>query len=174
MNPIRLRLGSLAWLLLLALPAGAFQQGLSVQYRQYAAHPEFAERPFDDGNFGYGVAYELRDEMGFWQIGARYTPDAGADEQYDYVVTPFLNIFFRDRLALAGIGILKDYLAETDTTDADWTDLYYNLILGIAVPVGNRLEVQAMAVYDFDDWGRLFKDFAWDEVEFAFSLALLF
>ncbi len=160
--------------LVLASPAWAIQQALSLQARQYTAHAKFEDRPFDDGDFGYGLAYELRDTMGFWQLGARYIPDAGEDQLYDYVVTPFLNVVFRDRLFLAGFGIQKDYLAETDTTDDDWTDLYYSFIMGLGIPLGSRMELQALAFYDFDQWGKLVNDFELDEVEFGLSLAFSF
>jgi len=167
---------ALAMLITLAFaaPARAIQQGLSLQGRQYSEHRKFQRRPFDDGDFAYGAAYELRDAMGFWQLGARYTPNAGPDNRYDYIVTPFLNLVFRDQIFLGGIGIQKDYLPKTDTTDDEWTDLYYNVILGLGIPLGRRLELQALAFYDFNHVGKMIGDFDFDDVEFGVSLSVLF
>lgn len=169
-----LRLAALLLLgLVLASPALAIQQGLSVQFRQYDIHKEFEDRPFVDGDFGYGLAYEIRDVYGFWQLGTLYVSDAGEDDTYDYVVTPFLNLAVKDRYFLAGLGIAKDYLPETDTNSDDWTSLYWNAMLGLEIPLGQNLAVTGKAVYDFEHWGDLGK-FGFDDVEFAAALTFLF
>ncbi len=157
----------------LVSPALALQQGLSFQFRQYDTHKEFEDRPFVDGDLGYGLAYEIRDVYGSWQLGALYTPDAGEDNTYDYAVTPFLNLIIKDRIFLAGLGIQKDYLPKTDTTSDDWTPLYWDLMLGLEIPIGRSLALTGMAVYDFERWGDIGK-FGFDDVEFAAALTLLF
>ncbi len=158
--------------LVLASPALAVQQGLSAQFRQFDTHQKFDSRPFVDGDFGYGLAYEIRDEYGFWQVGSLYTPDAG-DRTYDYAVTPFLNLFLKDRIFLAGVGIAKNYLPKTDTNSDDWTPLYWNARLGLELPIGPNLALTGMAVYDFERWGDINK-FKFDDAEFAAAVSLLF
>lgn len=157
----------------LASPALAIQQGLSAQFRQYDIHEKFTDRPFADGDFGYGVAYELRDVYGYWQLGALYTANVGKSNTYDYAVTPFLNLVVKDRIFIAGLGIAKDYLPETDTTDDDWTDLYWNVMLGLEVPLGKSLAVTGKAVYDFENLDDI-AQFRFDDVEFAAALTLIF
>lgn len=151
----------------------SLQQAVSLQARQYSHLSAFPDRPFADGDIGYGVAYELHDEMGFWQLGARYTPNCGVSNAYDYAITPFLNIFFKDRIFLAGFGIEKTYTPKNDTQNSDWSKLYYNFILGLDIPIGTHLDLQGLAFYDFDRFDKL-KDFKFSDVEFAVALILLF
>lgn len=160
--------------LALVLPADAkIEQGISAQVRKYGTHREFEERPFAGDDFGYGAAYELRDEKGSWQLGALVAPDAGRDDEIDYVITPFLSMILRDRLLMAGLGVDQGYIAEHGDRDAEWTDLYWHLLMGIEYPLGKRYAVSGMAIYDFEDWGALDR-FDFDDVEFAVALTMLF
>jgi hypothetical protein len=157
--------------LLAASPAFAIQQGVSGQVRQYGTHRYFEDRPFVGGDIGYGAAYEIRDEMGFWQLGALYIPDAGTDSTYDYAATPFLNLIIKERSFLLGVGILQTYTS--GSADDEWSDLYWNLLTGLEFPVGDRLSVTGLAIYDFEGWNTL-NDFRFEDVEFAASLNFLF
>ncbi|MFO7535168.1 MAG: hypothetical protein R6X19_05720 [Kiritimatiellia bacterium] len=156
-----------------AAPAFALQSGVSTQVRQFDNHKEFADRPFAHGDYGYGLAYEIRDVKGSWQLGALYTPDAGEDDAYDYAVTPFINMFFRDRIFIGGMGANITYLPKTDTEDEEWGDVYWNFLMGLEFPLGKHLALSGLALYDFENWDDLNK-FDFDDVEFAVALTLLF
>lgn len=159
-----------------ATPVFAIQSGLSTQVRQFDNHTNFEDRPFAKDDYGYGLAYEIRDVKGGWQLGALYTPDAGGKngkEEYDYAITPFLNMFFKDRIFIGGLGMDKTYLPDTDTAGDEWTDLYWNFLLGLEFPLGKKLSVSALAIYDFEGWHQL-GDFEFDDIEFAAALTLLF
>ncbi len=158
--------------LALASPAMALQQAVSGQVRQFGTHKNFEDRPFANGDFGYGAAYEIRDTMGYWQIGALYTPDAGSDSDIDYAVTPFLNLMIKDKIFLAGLGIDKTYMSRSSGDD-DWTDVYWTILTGLEFPISQHLSLTGLAVYDLNRLGKL-GDFRFDDVEFAAALNLLF
>jgi hypothetical protein len=159
--------------IVLAMPAFAIQQGVSTQVRKYGTHREFEDRLFTGDDYGYGAAYELRDDKGAWQLGAFYAPDVGRDDEIDYVITPYLSVILKDRLFMAGLGVDQGYVAEYGDQDAEWTDLYWHALMGLEFPLGKRLAVSGMAIYDYEHWDEL-DGFDFDDVEFAAALTLLF
>ena len=152
------------------------QSGISVGARQHVMHSEFEELPFEDGDLTYTIGYEIHDKHGYWQILIGYTPEVGNEEleigapEVDYVITPQINLILQDGIFIAGTGILGSYI-ETEE-DSDWTDVYWQLMLGIEIPLG-AIRLELFASYVYESWGDI-GDFDSDDIEFCGSLKYLF
>ncbi len=152
------------------------QSGVSAGVRQHVLHSVFEELPFEDGDLTYTLGYEYHDKNGYWQLLVGYTPDLSNEElgiddiAVDYVITPQLNLIFQDGVFLAGTGILGSYI-ETEE-EGDWTDIYWQLMLGLEIPLG-ALSLEAMAYYPFESWGDI-DDFDFDDVEYGGSIKYRF
>ncbi|MBN1556984.1 MAG: hypothetical protein JW951_02420, partial [Lentisphaerae bacterium] len=140
-------------MLILASSARAGNHAIAVGGRYYNEHSEFEELPYGDGDIGYGLAYAYHDAAAFWQVAAVYTPDVTGAEGVDYTLTPQINLVLKDRLWRAGVGALCTYLS-FDSGEDDWTDVYWQLMLGIGLPVfGMQLETQAF--YLMESWSDI-------------------
>ena len=132
--------------------------------RRHSEHSEFEELPFERRDMSYGIAWEVHDANGYWQLGVNYTPDVGhATNDVKYVATPFINLMLKDKGWLAGVGVLSSYIVTEE--DKDWTSLYWQMMLGFSVPVGN-FEIDVMGYYPFKSWSKL-RDFSTRDLEFG-------
>ncbi len=136
--------------------------------RVHAEHSEFEELPFEDEDLSYGAVYEYHAEDAYWQIACMYAPDPGGRAGIvDYVITPQLNLILKDKIWRGGLGILGSYIEfEDDAGDSDWTDVYWQFILGINVPFFFGMNVEAAAYYPFEDWNEL-SDMDTDDIEYG-------
>jgi hypothetical protein len=153
--------------------AGSHHWGLGGRY--HVEHSEFEELPFGDGDTAYGLVYEFHDGPAYWQLGATYAFDVtGADtasNTVDSVITPSINLVLQDGFWRAGAGLLSSYV-QRDGGGSDWTDLYWQVLLGVGVPVfGLDLEVQAL--YSFEGWSDI-DAFDFDDVEYGAWLTFAF
>ena len=157
--------------LIVTVPASfaADTQAIALGARQHAAHSIFTDLPFDD-DIGYTLAYEYHSTDAYWQFGVGYTPDPGGSNAVDYVITPQINLMAKDNFWRGGAGLAASYI-ETDT-DSDWTDLYFQLLLGVAIPFG-AMEIDIQAIYVFEDWGEL-GDFDFDDLDYGAWLKYTF
>ncbi len=152
------------------------QSGISIGVREHVTHTIFEELPFEDGDLTYTLGYEIHDSHGYWQLMVGYTPEVGNEElgidefAVDYVLTPQLNLIIQDGIFIAGTGILGSYI-ETEE-DSDWTDVYWQLMLGLEIPLGG-LRIELLAYYTYDSWGDI-GDFDGDDVEYGGSIKYLF
>jgi hypothetical protein len=151
------------------LAAGKNSIGIGGRYQ--VDHSAFEELPFDDGDISYGVNYEYQEDAAFWQLGVLYTPEVGGTNSADYVVTPQINLMLKDDIWRGGIGALMSYIKD-DNGEDDWTDLYWQLHLGVAIPIG-PLSLTALAHYVFEDYGEI-KDFDFDDLEYGAWLSYQF
>lgn len=139
----------------------AGDHGLAVGARYHQEHSVFEELPFEDGDIAYGLAYEYHENNAYWQLAVNVAPDINGTNALEYVITPQINLIATDNMWRAGVGVLASYLMpEDDAVDEDWTDIYWQLMVGLVFPIGAmNLEVQAFYVLE-----------AWDEItEFDFS-----
>ena len=143
---------------------------LTAYGRYYGDHSAYTNRPFQKDDIGVGLSYEYREATGFWQIGLEFCSRPGTWTE-GYTLTPFLNLCFQDRWLFAGLGIRKPYLLDTD--DDGWSDLYYNWLLGLEVPLGSRLSVNITGIYDFYKWQEL-DEFKFRDVEASAGLTYRF
>ena len=154
-------------------PPKSWSSALTAGTRSHADHPTFTEMPFADGDTSYYFAYELHENAAFWQFGVGYATSVGSTNitgQIDRALTPQLHIIMTDKKLWGGIGIMKTYLYGDESTS---TDLYWQLQLGLAVPMGNSLRMQVAAYYIMEDFGDI-GDFDKDELEWGFTLSYLF
>jgi len=135
---------------------------ISVGGRQHVDHSVFTDLPFSDGDISYSLGYEYHEPSGYWQIALDYTPEIDDDETVDYVLTPQLNLVITDKIWRGGVGILKSLIESED--DSDWTDLYWQILLGVSIPVG-KINIEANGVYAFEDWDEL-SELDSDDIEF--------
>lgn len=154
-----------------AMPSVAGQV-ISLGARYHEANAAFTTRPFSDGDISYCAAYEFHDQNAFWQLGVDVTPEVGDGDAIDYGVTPQLNLLFKDRIFQGGLGILSTYTRDA-AGQGDWMDMYWQFILGIALPLPGRLKVSANAYYPFEKWDSL-GEFKSEDIEYGVAVGYTF
>jgi hypothetical protein len=132
--------------------------------RYHQDHPTFEDYPFAEGDLSYGAAYEYREENGVVQLAALWTPEFSENELIDYAITPQLNMLLRDRYIMGGMGILSTYVSSE--LEEEWMDMYWQFILGLSIPLGKRMNLDASAYYPFKEWDQL-GDFEAEDIEFG-------
>ena len=151
----------------------AGSQVLDLGARYHMKHSEFTSLPYADGDLSYGLGYEIHDENGLLQLICGVTPDFKDHKDLDYGITPEGNLLFADGIFQGGLGILSTYTSGGADGSGDWMDLYWQWVLGLNIPLGNRLAIQANAYYVFESWSKLNK-FAFEDVEFGAYLGYKF
>ena len=136
--------------------------------RYHKAQDTVVAAPFDN-DVSYGVFYEYHEGETFWQLGVNYASSMGSND-VDYVLTPEINLIFADDFWLGGTGILSSYVS--DETTSDWSDIYFQLILGFQIPVGN-MSLEVLGYYVFDDFDAL-GEFDFDEIDIGVWLMYKF
>jgi hypothetical protein len=139
-------------------------QSLNVGAKYHQKHSVFTALPYDDGDISYSVAYEYRDADALWQLACDVTPEFESRDDLDYGVTPQLNLLLVDRIFQGGLGVLSTF---TDgEMGSDWMDLYWQFILGLALPLPGPFSVQINAYYVFESWSDV-GDFDVDDIEYG-------
>jgi len=163
MTPLGRTLFTLAALLLLTLPAHAFDGAdyllgsqnndrthkLAMGVRYHDEIKAIPELPFEQGDLSWLLAYEYHSRIAYWQLGLGYTPESNTDSDAK-VLTPQLNLIFKDSIYRIGFGALKSYVDVDGETD--WTDLYWQAIAGIELPLGSHASLGLFGCYVFDKW----------------------
>lgn len=148
------------------------QHRLGLGARYHVAHSFVPEFPYDDGDLTYQAVYEYHEDVALWQLVVGYTPDAGRSNGVDYVIAPQINLLLKDGIWRGGLGIGWDYI-RTELPDAgDWSDLYYQFILGCSLPLGS-LNLDVSAFYPFAKWDDL-SEFEFADIEFGLGLTYSF
>jgi len=137
------------------------KQRLGVGARYHAEQDTELEVAFDDETT-YGLVYEYHEGGTFWQLGAQYGTGLGTNE-VDYVITPEINLLVSDGAWRGGIGALASYVSTDE--DSDWSDIYYQLILGFDMPLGG-MALSIQAAYVFEDFDEL-DEFDFDEMDWS-------
>lgn len=131
---------------------------LSFGTRHHQEHSTYGELPFGDGDYSYAIAYEYHEGEAYWQIAldASFDPSGtnSVTSEFDYVLTPQINLIFKDEIWRGGIGALASYMIDKDTDDGEWTDVYGQFLLGLAIPLG-RMELEVMGAYPFESFDEL-------------------
>lgn len=152
----------------LASTAQAFDLGA----RYHQKHSEFVSLPYADGDWTYGVGYEIHEESSMLQLACGFTPEFADRKDLDYGITPEANLLVKDGLFQGGAGILSTYTRDA-AGDGNWMDLYWQFILGLNIPLGKALSLQANAYYVFESWDRL-SAFKFEDIEFGGYLSYRF
>jgi hypothetical protein len=179
--------------LIFLLPAAAFadkyplvpefkgKHAITAAAKFHVEHSAFTALPFDDGDFGYLLAYEYHEGLGLWQAGVEYVPGPNGDPLVDYVLTPQVSLILQDRIFRAGLGVLWSYVAR-ESVDAEipsdqiidgWSSLYWQFNLGLNFPLGERFALGVDSFYVFEKWGAL-KEFEFCDIEYGASFSFKF
>ncbi|PIE71767.1 MAG: hypothetical protein CSA22_01020 [Deltaproteobacteria bacterium] len=159
---------SAAGSMLPAAPVGSHHFSVGARFHQ--EQPEFKNPSFGDGDMTYLAAYEYHELYGSWQFALGYTPETDLDETVDYILTPEINLIYKERFYRGGIGMLKDYIKWED--QSGWRDLYYQFIVGVGFPI-MKMNLNITGYYVFDDWGNIGK-FDFGNLEYAAMLRFNF
>jgi hypothetical protein len=154
------------------IAVAATSTGVDLGARYHTKHSEFVSLPYADGDWTYTAGYEINEENSMLQIVCGFTPEFQDNKDLDYGITPELNLLAKDGIYQGGLGILSTYTPGSGGS-GDWMDMYWQWILGLNVPLGSRLSLQANAYYVFEDWGSLSK-FKFDDIEFGGSVCFKF
>jgi hypothetical protein len=140
---------------------------LSFGARHHQEHSTYGELPFGDGDVSYALAYEYHENAAYWQLAldASFDPSGTntVTSEFDYVLTPQINLIFKDELWRGGAGALASYMVDKKTDDGEWTDIYWQFLLGLAIPLGG-MELEVLAAYPFESFGDL-SDFEGSDID---------
>lgn len=154
-----------------AAPEPPVNHRLAVGLTYHKAHSDFKALPFQDGDLSYGLYYEYHEGIGYWLMGADITPSIQDNAQIDRVITPRLSLIVKDRFYRAGIGVLKSYISDKEDLIDD-TDLYYQLSLGLHLPLFNRIGLDLNTLYSLEKWRDI--DFEFKDLEFGLMVDYMF
>ncbi len=143
---------------------------IKVGIRPHVSHPSSEDPPFSDGNMSYLLAYEHDDGQTLWQMGMGYTAQGTSTSLVTSAVTPQLHMILKDRTFWGGLGIMKSYVKGDESY---WTDFFWQLQVGIHLPLTRNMDLQMGAYYLFDEWGDI-GDFSSDEVELGGAVSYSF
>ena len=172
-------------------PAFKGSHGVTAGARMHVEHSAFTALPFDDGDFGYLLAYEYHEGLGLWQAGVEYAPSPDGDPNVDYVFTPQVSLILQDKFFRAGLGVLWSYVARDSAGEAPpsdeapsveippdeiidgWSDPYWQFNLGLSFPIRERFALSIDSFYVFEKWETL-KEIKAHDIEFGASFSVKF
>lgn len=160
--------------------------GVTGGARVHVEHSVFTALPFDDGDFGYLLAYEYHEGLGLWQVGVEYAPSPDGDPNVDYVLTPQVSLILQDRIFRAGVGVLWSYVARDSADEAPpseetppdeiidgWSSPYYQFNLGLSFPILERFALSVDGFYVFEKFDTL-KEFDIGDIEWGAAFTVKF
>ncbi len=172
----------------LALPVCSAGQGakssLSAGGYFHTDHSAFTDLPFGNGDVSYMLAYEYAERLALWQLGVGFAPhvtgirDADSHEEgvatvgTDLVVTPQLNLIFKDRFFRAGTGILGSYIKDDDG-EGEWIGPYWQLLLGLNFELSSSFSIGGNAHYVLKNWDDI-TDFSFSDIEYSVLMSFRF
>ena len=165
---------SIALALLIRPALAESPHSLSVGGRYHTENTVFTDLPYGNADISYGLAYTFSEEHVSLKLGADFSPDvSGARDaphtnQTDYVITPQANIIVKDRMFRAGIGLLTSYIRD-DKGEGDWLDPYWQMMLGLSIPIHQRLSLEGNIYYVLERWEKI-TEFRLKELEYGLWL----
>ena len=124
----------------------------------------FDEIPIEEGDYSYQLFYEMHNNFAYWQIGGSYTPGPD-DDRFDDIITPQINLIAKDRFYRIGMGALMSNVKIDG--DSDWTRVYWQVIFGVGIPLGDSLSIDLYGHYLFKHWKAI-----WDPIAEAPEVSL--
>ncbi|MCG2660264.1 MAG: hypothetical protein L6437_08475 [Kiritimatiellae bacterium] len=147
---------------------------LSVGGRYHTENTVFTDLPYGNADISYGLAYTFAEEYVGLKLGADFSPDvsgtrdAPLTNKTDYVITPQANIVIQDQMFRGGFGILTSYIRD-DKGEGDWLDLYWQMMLGLCIPLGKNLSLEGNVYYVLERWDKI-TEFRLKELEYGLWL----
>ncbi len=109
-------------------------------------YKEFDKIPLQEDDLSYLLFYEVHNEFAYWQVGGAFTPGP-SDDRFDHILTPQLNLIIKDRFYRLGLGALSSNIKVDG--DSDWSRVYYQLIFGFGIPIGEHFGIDLYGHYVF-------------------------
>lgn len=129
--------------------------------------------PYADGDLSATVGLEFRDAVGYWQLLLNGMDRPGADDSSaKRILTPQLHLVMKDRVFLAGTGVMISHLRD-DEQASGWTKVYYQLKIGLEFDLSDRFLLSGFAAYPFKRWDKL-TDFTSSDLEYTAGLSFRF
>ena len=147
---------------------------LSIDGRYHKENTAFTDLPYDNADISYGLAYTFSEEHAAIQLGVDFAPnvngtrDAPHTNKTDYVITPQVNLIVKDRIFRGGVGILTSYIQDNND-EGDWMDIYWQMMLGLCIPLGKNFSVEGNVYYVMERWDKIV-DFQPKELEYGLRL----
>ena len=147
---------------------------LSVGGRYHTENTVYTDLPYGNGDISYGLAYTFAEEYVALKLGTDFSPyvsgtrDAPNTNKTDYVITPQANIIIKDRIFRGGVGILTSYIRD-DKGEGDWLDLYWQMMLGLCIPIYKSLSLEGNVYYVLERWDKI-TEFRLKELEYGLWL----
>ncbi|MFH1477550.1 MAG: hypothetical protein ABIH24_08710 [Verrucomicrobiota bacterium] len=147
---------------------------LSVGGRYHTENTIFNDLPYGNADLSYGLAYTFAEEHVAIKLGADFSPDVSGTRdaphtnKTDYVITPQANFIVKDRIFRGGVGILTSYIRD-DQGEGEWLDPYWQLILGLCLPIYKSLSLEGNVYYVLERFDKI-TDFRLKELEYGLWL----
>jgi len=162
-------------LALLSRPALAESpHSLSVGGRYHTENTVFTDLPYGNADISYGLAYTFAEEYAAIKLGTDFSPDVSGSRdapntnKTDYVITPQINFIVKDRIFRGGVGILTSYIRD-DKGEGSWLDPYWQMMLGLCIPLGQHLSMEGNLYYVLERWDKI-TEFRLKEIEYGLWL----
>ncbi|MBN1670532.1 MAG: hypothetical protein JXR37_05845 [Kiritimatiellae bacterium] len=124
--------------------------------RTFAEHSQYLDRPYEKGEWGYGLSYEFHEGPGLWQLAATYAPDSE-------VIQPQLNLIYQQSGMTFGLGGTTSYqLGEVN----EWGDAYWQWVAGFGLKFTKKFNLNLAAYYVYKSWNDL-GDFDLDDLDYG-------
>lgn len=158
--------------------------GLALAGRYHTDHSEYGDLPFGNGDISYLLAYEYAERIALWQLGADFAPDVSGIRDSDsaegvtnsvgtkFVVTPQLNLIFKDRMFRGGTGVLTSYI-RGDDGEGEWIGPYFQLLLGLSLDLADALSLDGNVHYVLENWDEI-THFGFGDLEYSAGLSYWF
>ncbi len=182
---LKILLGIITGLGLGLAPALAAEgpHALGAGMRYHAEHSVFSELPYGNGDLSYALAYQYAQGFAIWQLACDLGPDVSGKRlitsgtttnqvDVDYIITPQFNLIIRDGCLLAGAGIRTSYIRDMND-EGEWLDPYWQLQLGISLPIHKRMSLDINAYYVYEHWNKL-PNFKFGDLEYGAWLNFTF
>jgi hypothetical protein len=182
------------WILAVLLFSSVFALSVSGQNQSHSSitaggyihtdHSVYTDLPYGNGDISYMLAYEYAERLALWQLGVGFAPhvtgtrdedsaeDGAEPVGTDLVVTPQLNLLFKDRWFRGGTGILGSYI-RNDDGEGDWIGPYWQLLLGLDFELSSSFAVGGNAHYVMKNWDDIV-DFKFGDIEYSVLLSYRF
>ena len=156
---------------------GAF----SIGARYHTDHSAYRDLPFGNGDISYMLALEYAERLALWQLGVDFAPDVSGTRDLDpeedqvgtrFVITPQLNLIFKDRVFRAGTGVLTSYVKDDDG-EGEWLGPYWQLLLGLSFNIAGSVSLDTSAHYVMKSWDKI-TDFKFGDLEYSMLLTFRF
>jgi len=161
------------FLLCIFLSAPLFaQKNVTVMVKEHDKRMKsFPERPYGKDDLSYGVYLDIFDGMGGWRLGGSYASGLNGFGEADTVITPEITLLGQEGIWMTGVSVMMDYI--DDETGTDWSDVYFQIQLGLNFPVGKRLSAGIHAFFPFSEFED-FGDFAVGELDYGVTVTAKF